>query len=158
MLELKSAKRKSFPVQYVQVTLENMADVASWTNGEVQKNNKGEKFVKVRVVRPLNPKQTEAYVGDFVLYAGTGYKVYNPKAFENNFEDASVETILVETGTEQPVGNIDEFLLAANEAAKRVAQPTVVTTPTFVEPGAVNGSVPAPMPEDVVVGDIPVRS
>jgi hypothetical protein len=81
--------RKPFEIDAVQVTEENLEDIAKWCSGEVQKEAHGKKdvrFVKVRVNRPLNERQTKAFVGDWVLYAGTGYKVYTAKAFDSCFE------------------------------------------------------------------------
>jgi hypothetical protein len=83
--------RKPFHVDAVQVTEENMAQVAEWCNGEVRVDAAAgdAKHIHVRVSRPLNERQTKAYVGDWILYAGTGYKVYTNKAFAGNFESVS---------------------------------------------------------------------
>lgn len=78
--------RKTFQVDAVRVTKENMSAVAKWCQGEIQTENDGKKFIKVRVLRPLNEGQTKAFVGDWVLYAGTGYKVYTNKSFWTCFE------------------------------------------------------------------------
>lgn len=86
MLETTRYSRKTFEVDAVQVTAENIAEVAKWCSGNVRSDKSGKKYVKVRVQRPLEDRQTMAYVGDWVLYAGTGYKVYTPKAFLNAFE------------------------------------------------------------------------
>lgn len=85
--------RKPFYVDAVQVTQENMEQVAEWCNGDIrqQKNKKSNfapKYIKVRVARPMTERQTKAYVGDWVLYAGTGYKVYTDKAFKQCFDKA----------------------------------------------------------------------
>lgn len=87
--------RKPFYIDAVQVTEENMEDVATWCQGEVKtvKDAKGkvtDLYVKVRVHRPLNERQTKAYIGDHVLYAGSGYKVYTAKAFSSSFEQVDV--------------------------------------------------------------------
>jgi len=77
--------RKPFYVDAVQVTSENMEEVARWCNADIREDEKG-RYIKVRVFKPANEKQTRAYVGYWVLYAGTGYKVYNNNAFEICFE------------------------------------------------------------------------
>jgi hypothetical protein len=87
-IETTKFARKPFYVDAVQVTEQNISDVAKWCNGDIRKDNQKVDFIKVRVNRPLNERQTQAYVGDWVLYAGTGYKVYTPKAFEDSFESA----------------------------------------------------------------------
>jgi hypothetical protein len=87
---MKTAKfaRKPFDVEAVQVTSENMDEVAKWCQGSVEIDGDSETkehYIKVRVLRVLNERQTKAFVGDWVLYAGTGYKVYTNKAFKNSF-------------------------------------------------------------------------
>lgn len=81
--------RKPFAVDGIQVTAENMADVAAWCDGEIQSDYNSTSFIKVKVQRVLNERQTQAYVGDWVLSAGTGFKVYTEKAFRNSFEPAA---------------------------------------------------------------------
>lgn len=76
--------RNPFDVDAVQVTAENIHDVAKWCQGEVATED-DKQFVKVRVLRVLNERQTKAFIGDWVLYAGTGYKVYTNKAFQKSF-------------------------------------------------------------------------
>lgn len=94
MLETVKYVRKPFLIDAVQVTADNMAEVAKWVDGDVRSNDLGQ-YIKVRVHRPMNERQTQAYVGDWVLYAGTGYKVYTPKAFINAFRPADGETEIV---------------------------------------------------------------
>jgi hypothetical protein len=80
--------RKPFEVEAVEVTEENIEDVAKWCDGKVLAEGDDETpklFIKVRVARALNERQTKAFPGDWVLYAGTGYKVYTPKAFHKTF-------------------------------------------------------------------------
>ena len=83
-----SYARKAFFVDAVQVADDNMEDVANWCNGKIVNPTKegSRPFVKVKVKRPLNARQTHAFVGDWVLYAGTGFKVYTDEAFHKNFE------------------------------------------------------------------------
>lgn len=86
--------RKPFFVDAVQVTHANIDEVAKWCGGDVRSmaqdagpdQMKAVFYIKVRVTRPLNVRQTQAFVGDWVLYAGTGYKVYTDAAFHKSFE------------------------------------------------------------------------
>lgn len=96
--------RMPFYVDAIQVTSENMERVARWCNGDVRTSSKPdrdlqnleeggngfvpEKYIKVRVVRPANDRQSMAFVGDWILYAGTGYKVYTDRAFQKSFDAA----------------------------------------------------------------------
>lgn len=79
--------RVPFVVDAVQVTRANLYDVAKWCDGEVLTEKKtGKKFIKVRVERPLNERQTQAFTGDWVLFTAGGFKVYTTQAFERTFE------------------------------------------------------------------------
>jgi hypothetical protein len=83
----KTYTRKSFDVQAVEVTAENIKAVAAWCDGQVIGREKP--FIKVKTLNPMNDKQTKAYIGDYVLYSGKGYKVYTKKAFEGSFRPKS---------------------------------------------------------------------
>lgn len=94
-LETQKYQRKPFAVDAVEVTQQNMYDVARWCGGKVQTAGaedparRGQKYIKVQVKKPLDDRQTQAYVGDWVLSSGQGpwgFKVYTPKAFESSFE------------------------------------------------------------------------
>lgn len=88
-LKIEQYQRKSYDVDVVQVTEENMEEVAKWCQGDVRTlKSRGEekRYVKVRVFQPKGERQTQAFVGDRVLYAGTGYKVFTENAFQRSFE------------------------------------------------------------------------
>lgn len=94
MIETMKYVRVPFHVDAVQVTAENMAEVAKWCGGQIATvtddgvvSVSGSKFINVRhVKRPLTPRQKRAFVGDWVLYAGSGFKVYTDTAFQKCFE------------------------------------------------------------------------
>lgn len=90
MIQPQTYARKSFEIEAVRVTDENIEQIAAWCGGKLRSytNEEGFEvlFVKVQVARPLNVKQTQAHVGDWVLKAGTGFKVYTDKAFNRCFE------------------------------------------------------------------------
>lgn len=89
MLKTDRYVRKPFYIDAIQITAENIEQVAEWCQGEIRADDHEDfQYVKVRVHRPLNERQTKAFVGDWILYAGTGYKVYTPKAFQASFEPA----------------------------------------------------------------------
>ena len=89
--------RKPFIVEAIQVTEENLQEIAAWCEGEVQSTFRPQKdtdekesvdFVKVKVVnRARNDRQTRAYPGDWLLLSEVGFKVYTDRAFKNAFED-----------------------------------------------------------------------
>lgn len=86
--------RKPFEVDAVEVTEDNMQEVAEWCQGTVHDIPNGRPFIKVRVARALNERQTKAFVGDWVLYAGIGFKVYTKKAFNRSFEPDTRESVV----------------------------------------------------------------
>jgi hypothetical protein len=96
-MEIQNFNRKSFTVQGVQVTAENMAEVAEWCGGTVQdvEGREGEQYIHVNVLRPINERQEKAFVGDHVLSSKNGFKVYNDPAFRKNFEDGVGSTEFV---------------------------------------------------------------
>lgn len=92
--------RRPFTVQAVRVTENNIGTVASWCGGEVHSSRfakdgrvSNKSFIKVLVQRPMNEKQTQAFVGDWVLRHSDGsWKVYIDKAFQAIF--ALVPTVV----------------------------------------------------------------
>lgn len=93
MLKIKTYERRSFDVEAVQVTMENIVEVAAWCSGQVceienktDNNDRVPHYIKVAVHRPANSRQTRAHIGDWVLRMGHGYKVYTTEAFERCFK------------------------------------------------------------------------
>lgn len=83
--------RKPLFVDAVRVTAANFEEIAAWCQGEVLRDDvpgqgPGKKYIKVRVHNPKNPRQTKAFVGDWLLYTERGYKVYTSKAFHAAFD------------------------------------------------------------------------
>jgi len=72
-------------VEAVQVTAANLAEVAAWAGGTVQTDPEKQEYIKVATIRPLRDRQTQAYVGDWVLKTAVGLKVYTNKAFHRGF-------------------------------------------------------------------------
>lgn len=79
-------------VEAALVTEENMAEVSRWCGGTIQtapaRNTKepASNFIKVDVMRPMNIRQTQAFVGDRVVKTEfQGFKVFTPKAFQSAF-------------------------------------------------------------------------
>lgn len=89
-LEFRTFRRKPFFVREVLVTEENLEEVAKWVDGEIELTEKGDRFVRMKVHRPATERQTKAFPRDHVLEMGGAgskqFKIYTPKAFENNFE------------------------------------------------------------------------
>jgi hypothetical protein len=84
-------------VEGVPVTDENMDEVAVWCGGHVMmapdrfKPGEDARYVKVDALRPLTPRQTQAFAGDIIvkLDKGAGFKVYTKKAFLGTFNEVA---------------------------------------------------------------------
>lgn len=91
MLKIEEFHRRPLAVQVVQITPKNMREAAAWCRGEIKEthpnaNGNTRKFIQVPVSRPVSNRQTQAFVGDFVCKAETGFKVYLQNAFPQSFE------------------------------------------------------------------------
>lgn len=146
MIETNKFARKPFHVDAVQVTAENMDEVASWCQGTVTRTDLSPvgDFIKVRVHRPLTERQTKAFVGDWVLYAGTGFKVYTDKAFEKSFEPAT-ETREVQHARDTDTGQYVSDAEAAADPEGTVVETDEVEVPVAPQPVTV-APEPAPVP------------
>jgi hypothetical protein len=94
MIKTQKYVRKPLYVDVVRVTEENFEEVAQWCQGNIETEPKGpdeRKFIRVRVHQPKFPRQTQAFVGDWLLYTEKGYKVYTNFAFQNSFDPVSSE-------------------------------------------------------------------
>lgn len=89
--------RKPLYVDAVQVTAENFTEILEWCQGAlgstesmVDPDNEPafdphKQYIRIRVHNPQTPRQTKAFVGDWILYTEKGYKIYTEKAFTENF-------------------------------------------------------------------------
>lgn len=91
--------RNPLYVDAVEVTEDNFRELAIWCHGDIANRDGTEinrikdvvevdpekQFIRVRVDSPKNVRQTQAFLGDWILYTDRGYKVYTPGAFEANF-------------------------------------------------------------------------
>lgn len=94
MIETQKYVRKPLYVDVVRVTEENFEEVAHWCQGNIETEPKGpdqRKFIRVRVHQPKFSRQTQAFVGDWLLYTEKGYKVYTNFAFQNSFDPVTSE-------------------------------------------------------------------
>ena len=83
--------RKNFPVVAVQVNAGNMTQIAEWCGGIIKVSPANERYpeseyVFIEAYRPTHDRQTRAYVGDWIVKSEKGYRVFNHRAFKDNFE------------------------------------------------------------------------
>lgn len=90
--------RKPFMIDAVQVTKENMDELAEWCKGTVYAlppvSGRIRKFIDVPVQKATHERQKRAFCGDWLLFSGKAFKVYTEKAFTTCFELASGEALL----------------------------------------------------------------
>lgn len=105
MIEPQTYFRKPVPVKVLQVTDENMRDVARWCGGKIQTAKKrGDKpaasYIQVQVLRAMNARHTRAFVGDWVLFMeGSGFKVFPDDAFQKSYEPQKKPETVVDNVT-----------------------------------------------------------
>lgn len=127
IMEILKFTRKPFFVDVVLVTAENMREVADWCGGKVldkpNPRNKSQmiEYIKVDVERPLTEKQTMAYVGNYVLRAGRGFKVYTKSGLDKTFDAVDQSVIEKNTPINMPK-NFAKYLGTGNGVK------TVITT------------------------------
>lgn len=93
--------RKPLYVDAVRVTAENFEEILGWCQGDlgfidgritdapISDVDPETQYIRIRVHNPQSPRQTRAFVGDWILYTEKGYKIYTEKAFTENFLLAS---------------------------------------------------------------------
>lgn len=104
--------KKPLYVDAVRVTAENFVEISRWCQGDIRTNAENlvveadledpripnSCYIYVRVHNPKNPRQTKAFVGDWLLYTARGYKVYTDKAFQGSFDPVVREVTEADTG------------------------------------------------------------
>jgi hypothetical protein len=98
-METQKFQKKPLIVEAIQVDEGNFLEVANWSQGTIRNVDGSEvfteltddpmpssgRYIHVRVLNPMHDRQTKAFVGDWVLYAGRGFKVYKDRAFKGTF-------------------------------------------------------------------------
>lgn len=79
--------RSPLEIDAVQVTEENMEEVAKWCDGVIKTASDGKTYIKVKTARPLHEAHTRAYPNHWVCVSKMGYKVYTNRSFERNFNE-----------------------------------------------------------------------
>lgn len=154
MIETKKYIRKPLYVDAVQVTEENFDEIVTWCQGEAPNDDgpQAKKYIKVRVHNPKNIRQSQAFVGDWLLYTERGYKVYTNKAFHASFnpvievqdgEGETETTTLVEVvdATPQSIAQAVEENTKAREAQEEIEKALVSSSTELTV--STNGTTPS---------------
>lgn len=101
-LTIHKGRRKTFDIEYIDVTEENMRDVADWCDGVVGKEDEdGPSYIRVPDENAMNTRQKKAYVGDVVvrhLELNT-FKCFSKKAFDKSYESVVIRHIARDSAT-----------------------------------------------------------
>ena len=85
-METKAARRRTFDVEYVIVSEENIEEVADWSKGTI--GGEGvDGYIRLQDKNAINQRQTKAFVGDYVVKYGKSFKSFTDSAFEKAFEE-----------------------------------------------------------------------
>jgi len=132
MLETLNYTRNPSDIEAVRVTRANMEDVASWCGAEVLTAGKA-KFIDVPVYKPQNDRLKKAFIGDFVVFDGRGFKVYMPKSFNASFRKKSNTVNLRPTAGDHPDVALEVVQVVDPSRADALLREVVETSPTVVK-------------------------
>src|SRR3954453_3913182 len=119
--------RKPLYVAAVRLTARNFDAISQWCQGEIQQEeqpDKGviKKFIRVRVHNPKNPRQTKAFIGDWLLYTERGYKVYTNKAFHASFDQVQKPKSVAQAVEEARAEAVSTGVAVESEVAPGVTE------------------------------------
>lgn len=146
--------RKPLYVEAVQVTEENFDELVGWCNGTVEiEESNGKKFIRIWVHNPMGPRQTKAFVDDWILRHQKGFKIYTQKAFEASFDEVQTEKAVSNAGpivdqlVTVPERALKDETSLESEVKKQLTEP--IPCETAPAPGD------TPIPGEVAVSDSP---
>lgn len=107
--------RKSFPIEAIQVTTENMSAVAEWCGGELVQDGS---HIKLNIKNPQSERLTRAFSGDWVTRSGRNHKIYEDGPFKRTFQFAP-STLTDEEKREKISHLVLEAMMWKEEAKNR---------------------------------------
>lgn len=83
--------RKTFDVDAIQVTAENVREVAEWCDGRIKSSdpesyNDNQFYIEISVQMAHGTKREKAFIGDWVTRTDKSFKAYRRDAFAFAFE------------------------------------------------------------------------
>lgn len=129
-LDIKKFVVRPHEVRAIRITEVNMTEVAKWCKGEIQTEIVGvdgnilkgdipegteieqRVFIKARVFRTLNERQSKGYVGDWILKRKGQFKVYTDKAFSESYMDDPDSIPMHSTVGDIDTGSVYETMVA----------------------------------------------
>lgn len=143
-MEPQRFERKTFVIEAMQVSLENITQVIEWVNSSggratLMQDDIKRPYISIDVRRPANQKQTMAYIGDWVTKSGIAFRIYTDSAFHRSFEETEKPVDPYQTSPTQNVFERDGV------ERKTVVEENPVGDERDVQPGSV---------EKVIVGEV----
>lgn len=126
-MEIKTARRKSFDVEYVVVSEENIEEVRDWCGGAIGGEG-ADRFIRLIDKNAMNTRQTKAFIGDYVLKAGTSFKSYGKKPFEKSFEPLEGNRAAVNQKMQKVTRSAETGQFVTHQEAEENPDTTVVET------------------------------
>lgn len=126
-LNIKFGRRKSFDIEHVEATDENLSLIAQWSRGSL-KEHEGTKYVQLIDKNAMNARQARVFVGDIVVRHTelNTFKSFGKKAFAKSYEDvvirhiardaSSGEIITQQEASENPKGTTVETVEIPRDA------------------------------------------
>lgn len=146
MLQIDDYTTKPRDVKAVRITAENMAEAAEWCNGTVMGEGDSA-YISLKVHRPLNKRQSEGHIGDWLVLQGKNFKVFLPDPFRNGFDKKNMTIQNTPLDLPYAPGSVTE----SSPIFEQTMKENLVGLPKEVLPVSVYGPVPeqyAPIPID----------
>lgn len=103
----------------VQVTEENVLSVAAWCGGQIffeGEESSRKAYIQVKVSRPVNKRQTQAEIGDYVVKIRDSFKVYTEKSFKRSFNPEQPRPVVVVNQSKPTPAVMNNLVVARNAA------------------------------------------
>jgi hypothetical protein len=99
IMEIQKATRKPFPVEVVQVTLQNIEEVAVWCNGTIEQRATrllGTTTDLPVIVIDSHSDRREAALGSWIVNLKGSFRTYNSSAFDSTFDILPAEKTVID--------------------------------------------------------------
>lgn len=128
-MDTKAARRKTFDVEYVVVTEDNIEEVASWCGGAIGGTD-ADRFIRIIDKNAMNQRQTKAFIGDYMSRRNTSFKCYGKKSFLRDFDllDVTIASEHSELSEREVARSAKTGEFVSKEEAEKNPDTTVVET------------------------------
>lgn len=116
-MEFKTFVRRPFQVQAVEITDENMAEIAEMIGGKIkdfesESGETGGRYIQLN--RQIIPNVGKALIGWWVTVLGDNFRCYAPKVFADQFNEIVLDSVLT-NGQSNSISSEDAGLHLVND-------------------------------------------